>query len=126
MPNRHNLTDEQVEQSVAAFRARMEGLPYQVISNEKWLTVYQAEGIPIWDDDTPRRPVPAKRIIPFTRDTLPTLPFEVRSRNGNRYCVVAALYDNVKTGQGAEWSYQQLLETFTFPDGRPCGQEVEG
>lgn len=127
MPNRHNLTDEQVEQAVAAFRARMKGENYQFQNIDgDWFTVRQTDSGANWDEDTLRRPVPTKRVIPFIRDTLPALPFEVRDKAGNRYCITTALRDQVKTGQGGPWTYEELLEDFTFPDGRPCGQEVEG
>lgn len=70
-----------------------------------------------------RRPLPSAPVaIPYTLETLPTLPFEIRGKNGESRCCVsfANRHGVYLTNQGA-FTFEGLLQNYTLPSGQPCG-----
>lgn len=98
----------------------------------KW---WRDNGVNSFTEETPHRiyayklaeKKPEKKVIPWTLETCPPLPFEVKcKRTGNRYSLVAfAKGDNICIA-GESWSSgAYILEHFTKGDNSPCGTEVE-
>ena len=80
-----------------------------------------------WIRITHYRLAPAPKFIPWTRETCPPLPFEVRhNEHRNRHTVVAALEHYVKLGGHSDGpNYKRLMKEYTLPNGSPCGTEVK-
>lgn len=68
-----------------------------------------------------------KKVIPWTMETCPQLPFEVKcKRTGNRHSLVAVVNGSNFFIDGESWrSGEHMLNYFTKGDGSPCGKEVE-
>lgn len=69
---------------------------------------------------------PEPAIVPWTRETCPPLPFEVRNKSGDRFTVATARevgYNLV--GDAAHYNWQVLLDLFVLPNGAPCGTEAK-
>lgn len=63
-------------------------------------------------------------VVPYTRDTLPELPFEVRhTTTGDRHSVRDAYQDFLAVGD-MRIGYDSLRLNFTRRDGSPCGTEA--
>lgn len=79
---------------------------------------------------TPEPRVVPPAVVPWTRETCPPLPFEVRNKAyGNRYAVVAALIEGVSVGTSQDtgtFEWGNLLQYYTMADGSPCGELDEG
>lgn len=127
----------QVEPKWAAERAHFEKggkVEYRhchCVQGEKrwssWLLVDQLA----WITDSPGyefriAPIPERLPdVPWTRETCPPLPFEIRTRSGQRYSVLSL--DNFgayyTVGHSIFYvAYQTMVTAFTMFDGSPCGQ----
>lgn len=73
------------------------------------------------------RPLPvAPRVVPYTLETLPKLPFEVRDKSDHsRTCVYGANGKEVLL-PGGSVLYRSLFNMFTHPDGSECGTTEGG
>lgn len=72
---------------------------------------------------------PEKKVIPWTLETCPTLPFEVVDKDsGSGYTVVerhAEGYRKNNDQNQKPWPWYVLLENYKLRNGSPCGTEVE-
>lgn len=87
---------------------------------------YEAGNWDVWD----YRVAPAPKYVPWTRETCPELPFEVRQKlGGHRTSVVAVREDELTyilagTRKVDSVSFDYAIINWTMRDGSPCGTEV--
>ena len=68
---------------------------------------------------------PEPKLIPWTRETCPPLPFEVVSKfDGSRCAVVGADATTLRVSAHLR-TYDQVFRDFTLPNRQPCGTEVK-
>lgn len=75
-----------------------------------------------WEHSKIQRP---EQWVPFTRETLPKLPFVVHDKKCSRNAIttVSAASDDFVwlSGANGETEYKELFEDFEMEDGSPCG-----
>ena len=97
---------------------------YMCILNKQWRLLPPP---PMWSQDVSEyRIKPEPRVVPWTRETCPPLPFEVRNELGDRFTIVSAQKEGYRlAGNSSVYSWQRLKDMFTLRDGSPCGEVVE-
>lgn len=99
----------------------------------KW---WRDNGVNSFTEETPHRiyayklaEKPEKKVIPWTLETCPPLPFEVVDKDSESgYTVVerhAEGYRKNNDQNQKPWPWHVLLENYKLRNGSPCGTEVE-
>lgn len=119
------FTPSQLADAQAALAAKNDGLPWQYYSkiNNAWETAESGSSTGWYlHNGYLVRPTPAPVVQPWTRETIPAIPFGVIQKcTGNATTVMLATDTSVSICGVQPRNYLGLLNEFIRSDSSPCG-----